>query len=366
MTNPITVVKFGGSTFRSAEDYRRIAEYVLARRAEGPDVVVVTSGMVGATEELRGEALAIDPKVGVAALQGLLPIADTIGAARLRIALEAAGVPAELVTGERAGIRTEAVHVRPARVEFVDAQRVRELVERGVVPVVPGGQGVAVDGAPTWLGKNSSDLSAVLLAVALGAQACEIHSDVAFVHAADPRIVPSAPPLPKVSYDDMLAMATRGAKVLHPQAVAAARAADLPILCRLNDDDYRAGTVVGDYSPTRSVVVDLRSVVVEARDSASRDQVLWHLAAAGAQVHPVHDDDRALCFVAGGFFDVTAVLRTCPVEATVTGERVVTLIDGKVVSVAVADDDAAVARGAELLERDASAMDAGMRIGDRA
>jgi aspartate kinase len=229
MPEPVQVLKFGGSSFIELADYGRVATY-LAARLTGPAVVVV-SGMSGTTGHLLESARAIDPALAPEAQDHVLATAEMVSASFLRAALDAAGVPAVDLWAPQLGLRSDATATRAVITEL-DPGPVRAALAAGRVVVAAGGQAVSPAGRVTMLGRNSSDLTAVALAAALGAATCEIFSDVAGVYAADPYVVPAAGLLPRVSYAQCAAMAASGAKVLHPGAAAAAAAAGVTIACR--------------------------------------------------------------------------------------------------------------------------------------
>jgi aspartate kinase len=229
MPEPVQVLKFGGSSFIELADYGRVAAYLAARLA-GPAVVVV-SGMSGTTGHLLESARAIDPALAPEAQDHVLATAEMVSASFLRAALDAAGVPAADLWAPQLGLRSDATATRAA-ITGLDPGPVRAALAAGRVVVAAGGQAVSPAGRVTMLGRNSSDLTAVALAAALGAATCEIFSDVAGVYAADPYVVPAAGLLPRVSYAQCAAMAASGAKVLHPGAVAAAAAGGVVIACR--------------------------------------------------------------------------------------------------------------------------------------
>jgi aspartate kinase len=343
------VLKFGGSTFPSTHQYRSIARYLRRRMARGEQLVIVASGMQGATENMRSLATSIDPAVGTAALHGVLPLADSTGAGLLRIGLEREGVRATLLHGHRTGLVTEAVEDRAASLLRTELTEIHELLAQGITPVLPGGQGADQQHRPTWLGKNSSDLSAVALAGALGLPEVEIFSDVEGVYSADPYIIDSARPMPQVSYADMLDLAGHGAKVLHPQAVRLAQRHGVRIVCRLNYGDFTSGSVIGETGQARGVVVDLRSVVASFPDAGTADRAYAHLLASGAQAHRPARADRHLVAVTGGFFDVQRALTEAGLPVSIGSERLVTTVaeDGPVMYVA-ADESEARHLGARL------------------
>ncbi|MFJ6696354.1 aspartate kinase [Streptomyces sp. NPDC091272] len=343
------VLKFGGSTFPSTHQYRSIARYLRRRLARGEQLVIVASGMQGATENVRSLATSIDPAVGTAALHGVLPLADTTGAGLLRIGLEREGVPATLLHGHRTGLVTESVEDRAAPLLRTETTEIHALLARGITPVLPGGQGADDQHRPTWLGKNSSDLSAVALTGALGLPEVEIFSDVEGVYSADPNVIDGAQPMAELRYEDMLALAAHGAKVLHPQSVRLAQQHGVSIVCRLNYGDFTSGSVIGERGRARSVVVDLRSVVASFADAYTADRAYRHLLAAGAQAHRPVLEGRHLVAVTGGFFDVPRALSEGGFAVSIGSERMVTAVSEDGAAVHIAADEAQARRLGSLL-----------------
>ncbi|ACY16854.1 Aspartate kinase [Haliangium ochraceum DSM 14365] len=308
------VFKFGGSSFTDIDDYRRVAAYLRQRLADECDkLVVVVSAMAGLTERLRGLAAALAAAPSPEAMDALLPLADTLGAALLRVAAEGVGLRATSLSGLQLGVLTDDNFMR-ARVRRVDAGPVQRALERAEVVVVPGGQAADKDGRPTMLGKNSSDLSAVLLAGALGLPACEIFSDVSGVYSGDPNLLSGVHLLERVAYQDLIDISRSGAKVLHHRAVATAQQHEVAIVCRYHRSPYQVGTVIGDGPPPRAVVVDARSLVLEFADASACALARAHLATSDVPTVTTAEDTRLV--VTGGFFDAIAFLGARGVAAT--------------------------------------------------
>lgn len=324
---PTGVLKFGGSSFASAAHYRDVAAHISARVEAGERLVVVVSGMPGATEGLREIARAIDPGVSVEALHGVLPLADTIGAGLLRIALRGEGVDAVMLHGDRTGLRSDGTRHKAATLTGFDPSPLEEAFTRAPVVVLPGGQADDGGGTPAWLGKNSSDLSATALAGALGLKSCEIYSDVNGVYDADPRLVPEARRIPALSYEDVVLLGRHGAKVLHPEAVRTAQRHSVQIVCRLNTGGFEAGSVIdglGDGIGVDAVIIDARSVVAEFGTSSEAELALAALESAGVPVSVPDWPGRHLVVVNGGFFDVRRCLDENGLTGEITDERMVT------------------------------------------
>ncbi|MFZ4566738.1 MAG: aspartate kinase [Prochlorococcaceae cyanobacterium] len=231
----LLVQKYGGTSVGSVERIRAVARRVADTRADGHDVVVVVSAMGHSTDELMAQALAITPQPPQRELDMLLATGEQVSIALLAMALQAEGVPAVSMTGPQVGIVTESTHGR-ARILEVRTERLLRRLQDGQVVVVAGFQGTSAGsgGTPeiTTLGRGGSDTSAVALAAALGAEACEIYTDVPGVLTTDPRKVPDAQLMEQVSCDEMLELASLGAAVLHPRAVEIARNYAVPLVVR--------------------------------------------------------------------------------------------------------------------------------------
>jgi aspartate kinase len=236
------VQKYGGSSVASPAKLRRVARRVREALAGGSGMVVVVSAMGDTTDELIALAHRVTHDPPLREMDQLLSTGETITAPLLAMALDAAGVPAVSLTGVQAGIRTSRAH-RTARIVDIVPQRVLDELGAGRVVVVAGFQGVTDDMEVTTLGRGGSDTSAVALAVAIGASACEIFTDVAGVHTADPRIVPHARVIPEIAYDEMLEFAAVGASVMHPRAVEIGEAYSVDIRVRSTFSD-EPGTII--------------------------------------------------------------------------------------------------------------------------
>ena len=222
----LLVQKFGGTSVGSAERIKAVAERISLSRADGHDVVVVVSAMGHTTDELTNLADALNNSPPQREMDMLLASGEQISISLLAMALQARGVAAVSMTGPQVGITTESTHGR-ARILSIRTDRIRSRLEEGHVVVVAGFQGTTTsrDGINeiTTLGRGGSDTSAVALAAALSADACEIYTDVPGVLSTDPRKVPDAQLMSTISCDEMLELASLGASVLHPRAVEIAR-----------------------------------------------------------------------------------------------------------------------------------------------
>ena len=225
------VQKYGGSSVADTEKIKGVARRVVETAKAGHRVVVVVSAMGKTTDGLIRLAHEITAAPNEREMDMLLATGEQVSIALLAMAIEILGHPARSFTGEQAGIRTDAAHTR-ARILGIDADKVRRALDEGHVAIVAGFQGVTGEDDITTLGRGGSDLTAVALAAALRADVCEIYTDVDGVYTADPNIVPDARKLGRVSYDEMLEMASLGAKVLQSRSVEFAKKYGVPVHVR--------------------------------------------------------------------------------------------------------------------------------------
>ncbi len=239
----LIVQKYGGTSVGSPERIHAVAERVIRTRKEGDEVVVVLSAMSGETDRLLALANTMSPSPDERELDLLLSTGERVTIALLAMALRARGCPARSFTGRQVGIMTDDVHTK-ARIERVAADRVREALADGVIPVVAGFQGINEKSDVTTLGRGGSDTTAVALAAALKADRCDIYTDVDGVYTTDPNIVPTAAKLDKISYEEMLEMASLGAKVLQTRSVEFAMKYHVPVRVLSSFADAPTGTLV--------------------------------------------------------------------------------------------------------------------------
>lgn len=227
----LIVQKYGGTSLADAERIRAVADHIARTRRQDHQVVVVVSAMGRTTDDLIRLANEVSRVVPPRELDMLVTTGERVSMALLCMALAELSVPAASFTGSQAGIITDTVHGN-AKILEVRGDRVREALAEGRVPVVAGYQGVSVERDITTLGRGASDTTAVALAAALEAEACEIYTDVSGVYSADPRVVPSARRLPIVGVDEMLEMAATGGRVLAMRSVEFARRYGVPLHVR--------------------------------------------------------------------------------------------------------------------------------------
>ncbi|HYZ77344.1 MAG TPA: aspartate kinase [Gaiellaceae bacterium] len=216
------VMKFGGTSVADPDRLRGVARRIAAAREQGSRVVAVLSAMGQTTDELVALAHRVSPRPKPRELDMLISVGERISCALAAMAIHDLGYEAISLTGSQAGIVTDTVHGK-AKIVDVRARRIHEALDRGQIVLVAGFQGVSTDYDITTLGRGGSDTTAVALAAALGADSCEIYTDVQGVFTADPRIVPGARKLTSITYDEMLELAASGAKVLQLRSVEFAR-----------------------------------------------------------------------------------------------------------------------------------------------
>jgi aspartate kinase len=227
----IIVQKYGGSSVADVDKIKAIAEKIVATKREGHDVVVVVSAMGNTTDDLLRLAAQINSSPERRELDMLLSVGERISMALLSMAIQTHGIGAISFTGSQSGIITTASHYE-ARVVEVRPYRIQDELEAGKVVIVAGYQGVSYKREITTLGRGGSDTTAVALAAALGAEACEIYSDVDGIFSGDPRVIDSAAKLEEIQYEEMQELARHGAKVLNSTAVEFARRAQIALYAR--------------------------------------------------------------------------------------------------------------------------------------
>src|SRR2546423_70262 len=216
------VMKFGGTSVGDPQKLKDVATRIVASHAEGTRVVAVLSAMGDTTDDLVRLAYEISPTPEPRELDMLISVGERISCALAAMAIHDLGHEAISLTGSQAGIVTDTAHGK-AKIVDIRARRIHEALDAERIVLVAGFQGVSTDLDITTLGRGGSDTTAVALAAALGADACEIYTDVEGVHTADPRMIPDARKLHAVSYEEMLEMAAAGAKVLQLRSVEFAR-----------------------------------------------------------------------------------------------------------------------------------------------
>nr|WP_221474284.1 aspartate kinase [Planomonospora venezuelensis] len=242
----LVVQKYGGSSVADASCIKRVAQRIVATKKAGNDVVVVVSAMGDTTDELLDLAQQVSPLPPGRELDMLLTSGERISMALLAMAIANLGHEARSFTGSQAGVITDSTHGK-ARIIDVTPGRIREALDLGHIAIVAGFQGVSQNTKDiTTLGRGGSDTTAVALAAALEADVCEIYTDVDGVFTADPRVVPAARKIPRISYEEMMEMAACGSKILHLRCVEYARRFNLPIHVRSSFSTKEGTWVVSD------------------------------------------------------------------------------------------------------------------------
>ncbi|MDO8282827.1 MAG: aspartate kinase [Thermodesulfovibrionia bacterium] len=238
----LIVQKYGGTSVANTERIKAVAERVVATAKEGNQVVVVVSAMAGETDKLERFAHEISDYPVEREMDLLLSSGERITSALTAMAIQELGFTSMSFTGRQVGILTDSSHTK-AMIESIDAGRLEAAISEGVIPVVAGFQGINELSDVTTLGRGGSDTTAVAIAAALKADLCEIYTDVDGVYTTDPRLVKDARKLEKISYDEMLEMASLGAKVLHNRSVEFAKKFNVPLVVRSSFNNI-PGTLV--------------------------------------------------------------------------------------------------------------------------
>jgi len=326
------VQKYGGSSLASADHIKRVAGRVASRRAVGDDVVVVVSAMGATTDELYALAEQMTSNPHPRELDVLLSTGETITSTLLSMALHELNVDAVSLSGAQAGIRTTAVFGR-ARISGIDTDRIDLELGQGRVVIVAGFQGVSEDLDVTTFGRGGSDTTAVALAAALKADSCEIYTDVAGVFTADPRICPKARPLRDIGYEEMLELATTGARVMHARAVEVGELYDVAIRVTSSFDEAALGTLIHrettmeQGNKVRGIAHQDHTAKVTVRGVPDRPGIAAHLfeplADAGVSVDTIVQNasvekltDMTFTVAPG---DLTAALRVVEAVKTALG-----------------------------------------------
>ena len=265
----LIVQKFGGTSVGDADRIRAVADHVARTRRAGNDVVVVVSAMGKSTDELLRLASDVSSVMPPRELDMLLTTGERISMSLLCMVLADLGVAAASFTGSQAGIITDTDHTR-AKILDVRPDRLRKAIDEGFVPVVAGFQGMSTEQEITTLGRGGSDVTAVAVAAGLNADVCEIYTDVTGVFTADPRVVPEAHRIPRVSFDEMSEMAATGGRVLMLRSVEFARNHGVPLHVR-SSFTWEPGTwiVEEDESMEQAVVSAVTHDTSEAKVTVS-------------------------------------------------------------------------------------------------
>jgi len=253
MTMAIIVQKFGGTSVADAEKIRRATQRVIKAADKGYQVVVVASARGQQTDELLADALELNPNPPERELDQLLSTGEQQTVSLFAMALDAAGYDAISFTGGQIRMITDSVHTK-ARIKSIDAERIHQQLEKGKIVLVAGFQGIDENENITTLGRGGSDTTAVALAAALGAQECEIYTDVDGIHTTDPRIFKDAVKMDQICYDEMLELASLGAGVMHSRAIEFGKKYNVKIHVRSSFQEQE-GTIIMREAPQMEGVV---------------------------------------------------------------------------------------------------------------
>jgi len=253
----VVVQKYGGSSVGDAEKIKNVAKRIARAKDKGNEVVAVVSAMGKTTDELVELAYLVTDQPGEREFDVLLSTGEIVSSTLLAMALRAMGYEAISLSGAQAGIRTDAAYSRALIVGVAPERIVKEL-DKGRIVIVAGFQGITEEMDITTLGRGGSDTTAVALAVSLGAEVCQIYTDVEGVYTADPRLVPRARKLDEIGYEEMLELASYGAKVMHPRAVELGELFNMPIMVASSFTD-NPGTLIhgGEAMEVRNKVTSI-------------------------------------------------------------------------------------------------------------
>ncbi len=250
----LIVQKYGGTSVGDPERIKNVAKRVVRTKEQGHDVVVVVSAMSGETDKLINLSSQVSENPDPREMDMLLSTGERVTIALLAMAIQALGHKAQSFTGRQAGIISDCVHTK-ARIEKISCDRVMQALKDGKIAVVAGFQGITETDDVTTLGRGGSDLSAVAVAAALKADVCDIYTDVDGVYTTDPNMVPQARKLDKISYDEMLELASLGAKVLQTRSVEFAKKYDVPVRVLSSFNDNPGTLVTKEDADMEKVVV---------------------------------------------------------------------------------------------------------------
>lgn len=328
----VTVLKFGGSNFLGLEGYHRVARHIAQRLAAGENkIVAVVSAMKGETDSLKAQILEVNKEASPSNLDAALAIGEMKSVCLLEAAVSRLGIPVTSLNGYGLGIVTNSDFGR-ASVESVDPGPVRSALQEHDVVIAAGAQAINQSGRVTFLGRNASDLTAIVIASMLNEQACEIYSDVPGVSTGDPNLIPEARLIPEIAYKSIATMSRYGAKVLYHGAVEYAEKHSVTIICKsLTSDGVVTGTTVTNHGNARSVTVARDAVVMSWASVAERDSLRALLDQHGLTTIDVNRNDRpGLCVMSDIDFAKQLVGGTCTPSISVQSITAVTELDSSV------------------------------------
>jgi aspartate kinase len=291
----LAVQKYGGSSLADTGRIKNVARRIAQTRDKGDRVVVVVSAMGDTTDELLGLAAEITEHPDIREIDVLLSTGEQRSMALLAMALGAMGYQVISLSGAQAGIRTDAAH-RQARILKVESKRMVKELEKGNIVIVAGFQGISDGEDITTLGRGGSDTTAVAIAASLGAEVCQIYTNVDGIYTADPHLIPEAQKLTEIGYEEMVELASYGAKVVHPRAVELGELFNIPILVSSSFTDSSGTLIQGGVSmevrnKVRGIAHDLdvaKITVVGVPDQPGIAVSIFRpLAAAGVSIDTI-------------------------------------------------------------------------------
>lgn len=239
----LIVQKYGGTSVGTVERVKAVAKHIESCRNAGNDMIITVSAPSGVTDKLIDMTKSFDKKPPTREMDVLLSTGEQISIALLAMALNDLGIPSVSMTGSQMGIMTTDAHMK-ARINYIKTDKIQKELDQGKVIIVAGFQGITEEGEITTLGRGGSDTTAVAVAAAVKADLCEIYTDVDGIYTADPRIVSNPSKLAMITHDEMLELATLGAKVLHPRSVEIAKIHGVKLCVRSSFDTTKEGTFV--------------------------------------------------------------------------------------------------------------------------
>jgi aspartate kinase len=316
------VFKFGGACLLDVDDYVATAEYLAGRLHEDRQAVVVVSAMSGTSGNLEELVRKLNPDAPSSPAAVAISSADQLSAALLTVALTNVGIDACLLPFSRTGMQAQGNALR-ARLVSMSGKPLDDALKDHQVVVLPGGHAASKDGGLMMLGRNSSDLSAVVAAVVVHAAECEIFSEIPGIFTADPRLVPSARPVPRVRYDTAAEVARSGAKILHEQAIQLAGKHGLPIVCRGLPPAAHSRTIVAHAGEWQAMVMtNTRGSVWQFTRLQDIRMVCKRLAADG--IRSLRHENF---LIAESGADVSAIRGACGVRGTETSLRLLSVLE---------------------------------------
>lgn len=334
------ILKFGGSSFLDPEDYRRVARHIADRLAAGENkIVAVVSAMSGATANLKAVMLEVNKQASPSNFDAALATGEMLSACLLEAGISQLGISVLSLNGYSLGMRTNSDFGR-ASLERVDPQPIKAALQKHDVIVAAGAQAIDQSGRLTFLGRNSSDLTAIVIASMLGEHACEIYSDVPGVFTADPYLVPGAQLIPEIAYAMIAQMSRYGAKVLHHRAVEYAEKHSVTIVCKsLTDNGAVMGTIVTGHGNAPSVIVARDAAVISCASLAERDDLCALLDQHDISAICIEDNCRAdICITSDIDFAVRLVALTGTRSASIRPTTAVTELGSSMLRVHLEGD----------------------------